>query len=244
MTVATPTRARPSAADFNAAQRPAGLFTALISQRVGSYLALGAERSGLSPAALTTGNLVLGLAASVAVILTAGPVADGRIPAWLIGVLAFLAWQLAYSLDCADGQLARVTGTSSPAGARFDVLADVALQISLVAAVGTAAVAQRSSTPVWLVAAFAASWMVNMVTSVMAKEGTNASLVSSSSLPVRLVKLIRDYGAMVTLIGLVLALWPAGTIWLLVLFTAVNCLFLLVSIATAARDSLRTPTGR
>jgi hypothetical protein len=85
--------------------------------------------------------------------------------------------------------------------------------------------------------------MINMVTSVMAKEGTNQSLVTSRSLVVRLVKLIRDYGAMVALIGLVLAFLPSWMVWVMVLFTAVNCLFLLASIAQAARASLRA-TGR
>ena len=41
-----------------------------------------------------------------------------------------------------------------------------------------------------------------------------ASLVTSRSLVVRLVKLIRDYGAIITVIALVIALWPAGTLWL------------------------------
>lgn len=233
------TGARPSAAEFLAVNRGGGLFTETFCQRGASYLALGAQRLGVPPTALTLANLVIGLATSVGVILTAGPVAGGRIPAWVVGVLAFVCWQVAYCLDCADGQLARVTGASSPAGARVDVLADVALQISVVAAVGSVALAQRPSTPTWLVAAFAGGWMINLVTSVMAKEGTNASLVTSQSAPVRVVKLIRDYGAMVTLICLVLAVVPAWTVWVVVLFTAVNGLFLLASIATAARASLR-----
>ncbi|MGA8117422.1 MAG: CDP-alcohol phosphatidyltransferase family protein [Actinocatenispora sp.] len=244
MTVATPTGTRPSAADFYAVNRGGGLVTEQLNQRLAARVAVLSERLGVTPTALTAGNLVLGLATSVAVILTAGPVAAGRVPAWLVGVLAFVVWHAAYTLDCADGQLARVTGASSPAGARVDVLADVALQISLVAAVSAVGVAQRPSTPTWLVAAFAASWMVNLVTSVMAKEGANASLVTSSSLPVRIVKLIRDYGAMLVLIGVVLAAVPAWTIWLMVLFTAVNGLFLLASIAAAGRASLRAPSDR
>jgi phosphatidylglycerophosphate synthase len=234
---------RPTAADFYAKLRTGELFTVLVNQRIAAYLSVPAERLGLPPTALTMINLVVGLGSSVLVIATAGPVAHGRIPAALIGLVALVLWQLAYSFDCADGQLARVTGQSSPAGARVDVLADVGLQVSLVAAVGAVAVAQRPSTPIWLVGAFAAAWMINMVTSVMAKEGTNQSLVTSRSLVVRLVKLIRDYGAMVALIGLVLAFLPSWMVWVMVLFTAVNCLFLLASIAQAARASLRA-TGR
>lgn len=229
----------PTAADFLAVNRGGGLFTETFDQRLGAIFALAAYRLGLPPTALTAANLVIGVATSVAVVLTAGPVAAGHLPAWLVGVLAFLVWHVAYALDCADGQLARVAGSGSAAGARVDVLVDVAVQISLVAAVGSVAVAQRASTPVWLVAVFASSWMVNLVTSVMAKEGTNESLVTSSSLPVRVVKLIRDYGAMLFLIGLVLAVWPAGMIWVMVLFSLVNCVFLAASIAAAGRASLR-----
>jgi phosphatidylglycerophosphate synthase len=229
----------PTAADFLAVNRGGGLFTETFDQRLGAVFALAAYRLGLPPTALTAANLLIGVATSVAVVLTAGPVAAGHLPAWLVGVLAFLVWHVAYALDCADGQLARVAGSGSAAGARVDVLVDVAVQISLVAAVGSVAVAQRASTPVWLVAVFASSWMVNLVTSVMAKEGTNESLVTSSSLPVRVVKLIRDYGAMLFLIGLVLAVWPAGTIWVMVLFSLVNCVFLAASIAAAGRASLR-----
>jgi phosphatidylglycerophosphate synthase len=232
-------RPEPTAADFLAVNRGGGLFTETFDQRLGAVFALAAYRLGLPPTALTAANLVLGVATSVAVVLTAGPVAAGHLPAWLVGVLAFLVWHVAYALDCADGQLARVAGSGSAAGARVDVLVDVAVQISLVAAVGSVAVAQRASTPVWLVAVFAASWMVNLVTSVMAKEGTNESLVASSSLPVRVVKLVRDYGAMLFLICLVLAVWPAGMIWVMVLFSLVNCLFLVASIAAAGRASLR-----
>lgn len=229
----------PRPADFYRANRGGGLFSETLSQRAASYLALGAYRLGLRPTVVSAVNLVLGLAASVFVVLTARPVAAGHVPAWLVGVLAFVVWQLAYCLDCADGQLARVAGTGSAAGARVDVLIDVAVQISIVAAVATVAVAQRPSTPAWLVGAFAGSWMVNLVTSVMAKEGTNESLVTSSSLPVRVVKLVRDYGAMITLIPLVLAVVPAWSVWLMALFTAVNGLFLLASIVAAGRASLR-----
>jgi len=230
----TVTTTHPTAADFYARQRPAGLFTQVVSQRLGAYIAVGAERAGIRPTTLTLANLLIGAATSLYVGL-----GIGHLPSWLVGLVALVGWQLAYALDCADGQLARVTGTGSPAGARVDILADVALQICLVAAVGRVAVAERPSTPVWLVGAFAGTWMINLVTSVMAKEGTNESLVASASLPVRLVKLIRDYGAIVTLICLVIAVIPSWTVALLVLFTAVNGLFLLASIAAAARASMR-----
>jgi phosphatidylglycerophosphate synthase len=226
---------RPTAADFLARHRGGGLFTETVSQRIGAGFAVGAHRAGLPPTALTIANLILGLTAAVLVIGT-----HDRLPAPLVGLVALVLWQIAYALDCADGQLARVTGTGSAAGARVDVLCDVALQIALVASVAAVAGGHDPAPPPWLVATFAGAWMVNLVTSVLQQGGSAASLVTSSSLPVRLVKLIRDYGAVVTVIGLVLAFVPQWTIWLMVAFSVVNGAFLLVSIAAAARASLRT----
>lgn len=230
---------RPTVADFYRVNRGGGLFSEAFSQRFGAALALAGDRLGLAPTALTIANLLLGLAASATVVALAGPVAAGDVPAWLVGLVALVGWQVAYALDCADGQLARVTGRGSAAGARVDVLCDVAAQIALVTALGAVAVAQRPGTPVWLVALFAGTWMVNLVTSVMQAGPNAASMVTSTSLPVRLVKLVRDYGAVIFAAGLVLTFAPQWTVLVIVAFTVVNGGFLLASIAFSARASLR-----
>ncbi|WDZ85904.1 CDP-alcohol phosphatidyltransferase family protein [Micromonospora cathayae] len=230
---------RPTLADFHRVNRGGGLFSEALSQWLGAAFALTAQRLGLKPTVLTITNLVLGLATSVTVVASADRVAAGDVPAWVVGLVALVGWQVAYALDCADGQLARVTGQGSAAGARVDVLCDVAAQIALVTALGTVMVAQRPSTPVWLVAAFAGTWMVNLVTSVMQAGPNAASMVTSSSLPVRLAKLVRDYGAVIFVAGLVLTFVPALTFWVVVAFTVVNGGFLLASIAFSARASLR-----
>lgn len=235
-TVAEP---RPTVADFHRVNRGGGLFSESLSQWLGAVFALVAQRLGLRPTALTIANLVLGLATSVAVVALADRVAAGDVPAWVVGLAALVGWQVAYSLDCADGQLARVTGQGSAAGARVDVLCDVAAQIALVAALAATAVAQRPETPTWLVAVFAGTWMVNLVTSVMQAGPNAASMVASTSLPVRLVKLVRDYGAVIFVAALVLMLAPALTFWVIIAFTIVNGGFLLASIAFSARASLR-----
>lgn len=234
-----PVSERPTAADFYATNRGGGLFSEAVSQRIGAGLALAGHRLGASPTALTVGNLVVGLATSVTVVAFAGPVADGTVPGWAVGLLALIGWQLAYGFDCADGQLARVTGRASPSGARLDILCDVAAQIALVTALAATAAAQHPGVPVWLLAAFAGTWMVNLVTSVLQSGPQAASMVTSRSLPVRLVKLIRDYGAVIAAAGLVLTVAPSWTVWLVVAFTLVNGGFLAASIAFCARASLR-----
>jgi phosphatidylglycerophosphate synthase len=231
--------AGPTAADFYAINRGGGLFSELISQRLGAQIALFAHRQKLAPTVLTVANLGLSCLVSFVVVATADRVADDRIWAWPIGLIALLGWQFAYGLDCADGQLARVTGQSSPAGARIDELCDVAGQIALVSALAAVAEAQVPETPAWLLAAFAGTWMVNLVTSVMQSGPQATSMVTSRSLPVRVVKLVRDYGAVIALAGAILTVAPQWTIWVVSLFTLVNGAFLAASIAYSGREALK-----
>jgi phosphatidylglycerophosphate synthase len=228
----------PRRRDFLATNRGGGLYSEAVSQPIGSAIALVASRLGLPPTVLSLVNLVLGVGASATVVALAGRTAAGAVPTWLIGLIALLAWQLAYAFDCADGQLARVTGQASLAGGRLDILCDIAVQIGLVAALSAVAVAHRPGTPSWLSAVFAGTWMVNLVTSVMQSGPAAASMVPSRSLPVRLVKLVRDYGAVILVAGLVLTVIPQWTVVVLWAFTAVNGLFLLASIAFSARAAL------
>ena len=231
----------PTAADYYAVNRGGGLFSEGISQRIGARIAVGAHKRHLSPTVLTIFNLGLGCLVSFVVIAAAGPVADGTLWAAPVGLLALIGWQLAYAFDCSDGQLARVTGQASPAGGRLDVLCDVAVQSSLVAALAATAKAQEPATPAWLLAAFAATWMVNLVTSVMQTGSQAASMVTSSSLPVRVVKLVRDYGAVIFLAGAVLTIAPQWVVWFVGLFTLINGGFLAASIAFAGRAALKAP---
>ncbi|HKT02915.1 MAG TPA: CDP-alcohol phosphatidyltransferase family protein [Rugosimonospora sp.] len=231
-----------TAAEFLGRNRGGGLFTETVNQRLAAHLNVLAYRLGAPPTALSLVNLFLGLATSITVGLLANQMRDGGVPAVAVGLAALVGWQVAYTLDCADGQLARVTGKASLAGRRVDVLCDVALQICLVAAVGTVVRAYHPDTPAWLLAAFAGTWMVNLVTSELQKGDAAQSLITSGSLPVRLVKLVRDYGAVITVIALVLAFQPAWVLAVLVAFTAINGLFLLASIAAAVKASLR-PAG-
>ncbi|MEU7822696.1 CDP-alcohol phosphatidyltransferase family protein [Catellatospora sp. NPDC049133] len=228
----TLTTPRPRVADFYAVNRGGGLFSEAFSQRLGAVFALVAARTGLKPTHLTLLNLVIGIAVSVVLVLRAQDGTAAITP--LYGLLALVGWQVAYSLDCADGQLARVTRQGSAAGARIDILCDVASQILLVTAL--VAVARP---PLWLGALFAGSWMVNLVTSVLASQGDANSMMTSTSLPVRIVKLVRDYGAVIFVAGLVLTVAPALTIWFIAAFTVVNFGFLLASITFTARTALR-----
>jgi phosphatidylglycerophosphate synthase len=233
------TNARHTVGEFYAVNRGGGLFSEAVSQRLGAVVALIADRLRIAPTVLTLVNVVLGVGTSVCVAVFAPSVVSGDLPAWVLGLGALVAWQVAYAIDCADGQLARVTGQASAAGARVDVLADVLVQISLVTALASASTAFQPKTPAWLVASFAGTWMVNLVTSVMQSGSAGGSLVTRTSLPVRVLKLIRDYGAVVAVCGLVLTVIPGQIMWVMVVFSAVNGLFLVASVIHSARNALK-----
>jgi phosphatidylglycerophosphate synthase len=217
--------ARAQTDDFRRAARPdAGLFTRRVNYPIAAHLGVAAHRLGLRPITLTLVNLLLGVAGSALVVAIPSPAAAAG--AWLL-------WQAAYLADCADGQLARVTGTASDAGGRLDVLVDVAVQIGIVIAVGTLAGLERGA----LVALFAASWMISMVTSVLARDGANISLLPSRAWPVQAVKMVRDHGFKVTVIAVAAAAGPGPMTWLIAGYTVLNCGFLLASIARSARPA-------
>lgn len=145
----------PAAARFRAQARPdAGLFTRWMNYPVAARWCVFAYRMRLRPTTFTLANLLLGSAGSVLVIAAAPMIAEGQAPGVAAAVLAWLMWQAAYCCDCADGQLARVTGTSTAAGAHLDVLCDIGVQIMLITATAVAAAGQPGM-PVWLPAAFA-----------------------------------------------------------------------------------------
>ncbi|MGH3712071.1 MAG: CDP-alcohol phosphatidyltransferase family protein [Micromonosporaceae bacterium] len=234
-----PVQPEPAYAEYYKANRGGGLYSEAVSQRIGAVISVAAHRFRIRPTALTLLNLVTGVAASATVVILAPSAAAGELPMWALGLGALIAWQVAYAVDCADGQLARVTGQTSAAGARVDILVDIAVQIALVTALAAVGVAYRPETPAWLVTIFASTWMVNLVTSVMQTGDHASSMITRSTLPVRLIKLIRDYGAVVLGCGLVLMFAPQLTYWLMVAVSLVNGLFLLASIAHSARNALR-----
>lgn len=233
--------ARPSAADFLARNGGGGLFTLAVNQRIGSYLCVPAHRLGFAPAVLTITNLVLGVGASVMVAGFASRVPDHDVPMAAVALAALVLWQLAYSFDCADGQLARVTGRASAAGARVDILCDAAVHISLVVAVSISAWAYSPDMPRWLTPAFAGIWIANLLAPSSFERGSRSgSLFADNKAPlVRFASSALDYGVVVTAFALVVAFVPGWIAQLMVCFVAVNLSLLALRVAVAARASVR-----
>jgi len=88
-----------------------------VNQRIGAILAAFALRTGITPNQLTLLGLMCALGTAPLIIVL-------HRQAVLAGIAAFVGWQLAYSLDCADGQLARATDRTSVFGAQLDLICD------------------------------------------------------------------------------------------------------------------------
>jgi phosphatidylglycerophosphate synthase len=89
---------------------------------------------------------------STLVVFAAGAVLMALGPGWRNLVIAVAVIELSYVLDCVDGQLARLKGTSSPVGAHLDFLMDELKAFLLIAAVGIR-LWLASARPWWLIEA-------------------------------------------------------------------------------------------
>jgi len=94
------------------------LLSNQLNERLAAQFSARFLRQGFEPNTVTALGLLVHLV-TAAVVLTL-PL-DSMLPA---AVVVFLGWQLAYTLDCSDGQVARSSGKQSPEGAVIDLLAD------------------------------------------------------------------------------------------------------------------------
>lgn len=172
------------------------LWTMHVSQRVGARVAISAHRRGIRPATLTMANLILGIAASVSVALLfpSNPL--------LAAACGVLGWQLAYGFDCADGQLARFQGTTSPGGAVTDLLVDFIVQLSVVMAALSTTTSGISSEPLF-VAYVVGGWLLGPFQSGISSELPTPDSYASSLR--RVFGSIRDYGIHILLIAVAIA---------------------------------------
>jgi phosphatidylglycerophosphate synthase len=105
---------------------------------MGAVVAALAYRLGIAPNAITVAGLTFMLTACFPYALGVAPAA------W---ILAAILWQIGFAFDCADGQLARATGTASPFGAWLDVACDHIRQSAM--ALALLYVLIQASLPLW-----------------------------------------------------------------------------------------------
>src|SRR5690242_858455 len=103
------------------------IWNRFVARPLAAVVLVPLEGTRITPNQVTLATLVvfLGAVLTIALVPTWGGLLAG------VGVL-----ELAYVLDCVDGQLARLRGTSTPIGAHLDFLMDELKAFLLVAAVG------------------------------------------------------------------------------------------------------------
>lgn len=115
-------------------------FTTFLISPWSKYLAWGASRVGLRPNQVTLISLAV---AVVAAAFCAGGTRTG----YVVGAVLL---QLSFGLDCADGQLARFTGSFSPLGGWLDAICDRLKEYAVYA--GLALGSARAGDDVWMLA--------------------------------------------------------------------------------------------
>jgi len=121
------------------------LWNRLVARPLAAVLVVPLARGRATPNQVTFASLAVFVAAA-ALLLT--------LPGWGGLLIAVAVLELSYVLDCVDGQLARLRGTSSPVGAHLDFLMDELKAFLLVAATGVRLWRGDSRTQ-WLVEALA-----------------------------------------------------------------------------------------
>lgn len=212
------------------------LFTRLVNDRLGSSVAAVGIRLGIHPTVITLVDLSLAMIASIVVITQA----DEAHSWWTPGLIAFIGWQLAYVLDCADGQVARATGKKSEYGARVDILVDFAVHSSIVCSL-VSVIIHASHGSMILLAVFATTWPVNLITWVLSRTDGNVghSFTHTKSGLIGIVRLARDYGFVLFVFSGWLVVAPQSVIIPVIAVTSINVVFLAASIAREAWLSMR-----
>ena len=211
------------------------LFTTRVSYPLGSWVAAVAIRFGIHPTIITMTNLVLATVAGAVVIAQA----DHLGPWWAPGLVALLLWQLAYVLDCADGQVARATGKTSSFGARFDVLADFLVYAVVISALMTVLTRQVDA-PVALVAFAATLWPLSILVYLLVRsDGNEGHSFTQREGVVAVLKLVGDNGFILLVMGLWLFVHPLSIVVPVAAICAVNICFLVASIGREGYLSMR-----
>lgn len=125
-------RVRTSLAHLHAAQKPGvgvPAYTRWVNRWLARFVAAVARRVGLSPNVVSLAGFLVSLL-GLAVFLLA------PFEPWLVGLVTAVLLAIGFVLDSADGQLARLTGTASPAGEWldhvFDAVRSPAVHLSIV----------------------------------------------------------------------------------------------------------------
>ena len=210
--------------------RGGGLWTLMFNQVVGAMLSKLAIRAGVTPNQISLVSIVFGVATSVGVWLLypGSPTAAG--------VCGLIGWQLAYSLDCSDGQVARATGRLSPHGSALDLLIDFVVHASVALAI--AALVSADWTNGYAVAFtgfFTTGMLISPFYEGVAGKAAGDDDFFSLGLARRVIRTIRDYGLDVAILALLLPFSLSAVAIAAAFFAALHYMQLLYRLYTFSR---------
>jgi phosphatidylglycerophosphate synthase len=115
-------------------------FNRYVARPLASVIVVLLANTKVTPNQVTFASLIL---------FTLSAVGIAAFPSWPCLLASVALLELSYVIDMADGQLARWRGTSSPAGAHLDYMADEFKALMLIAAVAVKQWRQEGQ-PLWL----------------------------------------------------------------------------------------------
>lgn len=122
-------------------KRGVSLYSRFVNRPLGRILAAAAYRARMTPNQVTAVSAVV-TALGLVVLLLAGPGLVG-------GIVTALLLVLGFALDSADGQVARLTGRSSPAGEWLDHVVDAGKIVAVHATVLVVVLTHGLAGPGW-----------------------------------------------------------------------------------------------
>lgn len=203
--------------------RGVSLYSRLVNRPFGRVLAATSHSLGLSANQVTMVSALV-TAAGLAVMIV------WPATAWA-GVLGALLLVLGFALDSADGQLSRLTGSSSHAGEWLDHVVDAGKMVAVHGAVLVALYRGGTVEPVW----FVVPLLFQLVAVVLFAGGTLVPLlrpvsdtptVETPSTVRALALLPADFG--VLCVALALIGWPTTFRWIYLLLLVVNAVILVM----------------
>lgn len=199
------------------------LYSRWLNRPLGRVLAAGAASIGIGPNAVTLISSAVTAAALVVLIISPITAISG------VAVAALLV--LGFALDSADGQVARLTGTSSPAGEWLDHVVDAGKMVAVHAAV-LIALWRDGAEPAWFAVALAYQFVSVVFFAALTlfsllHRGDRAPAAAATPSTLRAVALLpADYG----ILALAFVLWG----WQPVFLIAYALLFAATTVIAAA----------
>ena len=216
-----------------------------VNYRLGAMFAVALLPTRVSANTVTVAALFVNALGAILLLLVDAPASAVTVAVVLV------VWQVAYSLDCADGLLARARGQASPFGAWLDQVADFvghtltfgaiavflarALSLSGAAAAGVAAVAVAGS----VVQLFAAAQRNSLLGTAPAAAGPQPRWLHLASFGQQLA----DYGLYLLVCSLLLAA-PWALLGIILAFALLSLLAVIAQVALNwAAQRRRGPAG-